>query len=296
MSDFFRLVLTQPLFNLLIIIYALIPGNDFGVALIIFTVIVRLLLWPLMKKQLHHQKAMRELQPEVAKIRKKAGNDRNKAAQMTMELYKEREINPLASLGVVFLQLPILLALFFMLSSVLNDHATVERLSYSVTSSLEPVKEIIASPDAFHPELFGIVDLSKHAVDNSNGLAVYWAGVPFVLLAGLGQFIQTRQITSSREQRKGLRQLLKDAKDGKEVSDEEQQAAMTSSMTYMFPILTVVVGMSFPIALSLYWAVSSFVAIIQQRMILEQDVKEMVAVEEEPKPAKPKKKKKKGKR
>jgi len=286
MSNFFRAILVQPLFNLLFIIYALIPGNDFGVALILFTIAIRLLMWPLLKKQLHQQKAMRELQPEIAKIKQRAKGDKQKEAQAMMELYKEKEINPLGSLGVVFLQLPILLALFYMLREVVNDHGSIEHLSYSLTASLDAVKEIIANPGTFHPSLLGVVDLSKHALDNG---VIYWPAVPFILLAGIGQFVQSRQITTTSRDRKNLRQLLRDAQDGKEVSQAEQQAAMTSSMTYFFPVLTIVIGLSFPAALSLYWAASSFVAVIQQRLILGQDLKEMAAVEVKTSVKKPKK-------
>ena len=94
MREFLRAILTQPLFNHLIVLYALIPGNDFGVAIIIFTVIIRLMLWPLLKKQLHQQKAMKELQPEISKIKQRSKGDKQKEAQAMMELYKEREINP----------------------------------------------------------------------------------------------------------------------------------------------------------------------------------------------------------
>ena len=67
----FDVVIVQPIFNLLMAIYALIPGGDFGVSVVLFTIIVRLLLWPLVKKQLHQAKAMRKIQPELAKLNKK---------------------------------------------------------------------------------------------------------------------------------------------------------------------------------------------------------------------------------
>ncbi len=114
----FKTLITQPLFNLLLVIFAFVPGNDFGVALIIFTILIRVLLWPLLKKQHHQQRAMRELQPEIAKIKKSVKGDKQKEAELMMELYKEKEINPLSSIGVAFLQLPILLALFYVIRDV----------------------------------------------------------------------------------------------------------------------------------------------------------------------------------
>src|SRR3982750_4550910 len=107
-GSIFTTIIVQPIFNLLVLIYAIIPGHNFGLAIILFTILIRLLLWPLVKKQLHHAKAIRELSPELKKIKAAAKGDRQKESQMTMELYKERQINPFASLGIVLIQLPIL--------------------------------------------------------------------------------------------------------------------------------------------------------------------------------------------
>ena len=75
-SFMFTTLIVQPIFNLLVLVYALLPGHNFGVALIIFTIIIRLLLWPLVKKQLHQAKAMRELQPEIKRIKKATKGNR----------------------------------------------------------------------------------------------------------------------------------------------------------------------------------------------------------------------------
>ena len=306
MREFLRAILTQPLFNLLIVIYALIPGNDFGVAIIIFTVMVRLLLWPLLKKQLHQQKAMKELQPEISKIKKKSGGDKQKEAQAMMELYKEREINPLGNLGVVFLQFPILIALFLMLRGVVDDHTTVARLSYDIVKNLQPVADIISKPAEFKPFFLGIIDLSQAAYTKSTG--IYWPAVPLAFGAGLGQFLQTRQLATKNKDSKTLKSLLKDAKDGKQVSQSEQNEVMTGSLTNFLPIITLIFAFGFPAALSLYWTSSSLIAVFQQKSILGQDLEEMTKVKiiEEETPTeskKPKKntlakksKKKKGKR
>src|SRR5882762_10459144 len=93
----FTTLIVQPLFNLLVLIYALLPGHNFGLALVIFTIIIRLLLWPLIKKQLHQAKAMRTLQPEIKRVKQAAKGNRQKESQLLMELYKERGINPFAT-------------------------------------------------------------------------------------------------------------------------------------------------------------------------------------------------------
>jgi YidC/Oxa1 family membrane protein insertase len=105
-------LIVQPIFNLLVFIYDVIPGGDFGLSIILFTIIVRVSLWPLVKKQLHSTKALKAIQPDIKKIREKFKGNKQKEAEQLMELYKERGISPLGSIGVMFLQLPILLALF----------------------------------------------------------------------------------------------------------------------------------------------------------------------------------------
>ena len=108
----FDIILVQPIFNILVVIYGLLPGQDFGIALIIFTIIVRLLMWPLVKKQLHHTKIMRQMQPELVKIKKRAKGNRQLEAQMMKTLYEEKGVNPFAAMGTLLLQLPIFIALF----------------------------------------------------------------------------------------------------------------------------------------------------------------------------------------
>ena len=87
--NIFDLIVVQPIFNLLALIYGLLPGSDFGIALIIFTIVVRLLMWPLIKKQLHQTKVQRAIQPELKKIRKQANGNKQLEGQMMLELYRE---------------------------------------------------------------------------------------------------------------------------------------------------------------------------------------------------------------
>src|SRR6185437_7369967 len=93
---------------------------------IFFTIIIRILLWPLVKRQLHQTKMMRKLQPELRRIKKETKGDRQKESALTMALYKEHGFNPFGSLWIVFLQLPILLALYNGLRLVLqNPHQLI---------------------------------------------------------------------------------------------------------------------------------------------------------------------------
>src|SRR5665213_3369003 len=126
----FTTIIVQPIFNLLVLIYALLPGHNFGLALILFTVVVRLLMWPLVKKQLHQAKAMRNLQPEIKKVKQAAKGNRQKESQMLMELYKERGINPFATFPVLIVQLVILIGLYSGLRRVISDPHNLVTFAY----------------------------------------------------------------------------------------------------------------------------------------------------------------------
>ena len=125
----FTALIVKPIFNLLVLIYALIPGHNFGLAIILFTILVRILMWPLIKKQLHQAKAMRELQPELKRIKLAAKGDRQKESMMMMELYKEREINPFSSIGLLIVQIPIFLGLYSGLNRIVQDQNAITTLN-----------------------------------------------------------------------------------------------------------------------------------------------------------------------
>ena len=245
----FNVILVQPLFNLLAVIYALLPGHDFGVAIIILTIIVRLLLWPLVNKQLHSQRALQRLQPEINRLKSEAKGDKTKEGQLIMELYKEKGINPFASILPLLVQLPIFFALYIVLKDIVKA-GEIAKLAYPAVQHMPAIAAAIEQK-IVHPTLFGVIDLSKP----SPLLAA---------LAGLAQFFQTRQLTPKHTQ-------------------GDTQAQMLTSMNYVFPFLTFFIGLSLPSALALYWVTTSSVAILQQTLVLRQDVEEL---EEGVKPAK----------
>ncbi len=238
-----RVLLKYPLFNLLLMIYAIIPGHDFGVAVIILTFLVRMALWPLAAKQLHSQRALQQLAPEVAKIRAKAKGDRQKESQMLMELYKEKKINPAGSLGLALVQLPILLALFFVLRDIIHPGKIAE-LAYGFVKHLPVIKDVILNSAHFKVSLLGIVNLAK-------------PNFVLALLAGVGQYFQTKQLTP------------------RNADPKDPNARAMAITTVAFPLITVFIALSLPSALALYWATASIVAIAQQGWFLRQDVREL---------------------
>lgn len=275
-ASFFTTVFVQPIFNLLTIIYALIPGHNFGFAIILFTITIRLLMYPLLKKQLYHSKAMRSLAPELKRIKKEAAGDRQKESTLTMALYKERKINPLSSLGLIIVQIPLFLALFSGLQRIVKDPNAIVDFSYEFVRNLSWMKELAADISKFDNTLFGVVDLSKAAITNGGG--IYWPAMILVLGSSIIQYLQIKQTMPSDKEARKLRQILKDAGSGKQADQSEVNAAMSRNMSYIFPVLIFFLTVSFAAALSLYWLVSGLVAYLQQSYLLKKD-KDILALD-----------------
>jgi len=270
-ANIFTTIIVQPIFNLLVLIYALLPGHNFGLAIIIFTILIRLILWPLVKKQLNHAKAMRELTPEIKKIKAAAKGDRQKESQMTMELYKEREINPFASIGILLVQLPILLGLYSGLNRIIKNPHQIISFSYSWLHNLSWMKELSHNIHLFDNTFLGVVDLTRTAV-GPHGL--YAAGVVIAALAAAGQFYQSKQLMPQPKEARSLKSILSEAGKGKTADQTEVNAAVGRSTMYLIPGMVFIFAIRLSLALPLYWVVSSFVAVIQQSRVLREDAQE----------------------
>jgi YidC/Oxa1 family membrane protein insertase len=296
----FTTLITRPIFNLLVLIYAILPGHNFGLAVIIFTVLIRLLMWPLVKKQLHQAKAMRVLQPELKRIKQEAKGDRQKESKMVMALYKEKEINPFASIGLLILQIPIFIGLYSGLRRIVNDPHTLVTFSYSFIRNLSWMKILARDIGKFDHTLFGIVDLTRSAAGHG---PIYWPAMVIVLASATAQYFQSKQLLPSDPEKRSLRKILHDAGDGKKADQSEVNAAVGQSTRYFLPALIFLITVNLASALSLYWLASGVVAYAQQYKVLSRDDTELVAaadktvkkevIEGEVIPPKPRPKKKK---
>lgn len=269
--NIFDVLIVQPILNVLLAIYALLPGHDFGISLIIFTVLIRLLMWPLVKKQLHQTKLMRKVQPELKKVKAKAKGNKALEAQLMMELYKERGIKPFSSIGVLIIQLPIFLALFRVIQIITNERDKLDTFIYSFMSQLEPIKELLANPKNFNESFFGI-DLTRHAVGNEG---IYIPLIILALIAAIFQYIQAKQTLPNQSSKKKLRDILKESAAGKQADQSEISAIMSSRMVMLMPVVLFFVVLYFPGALVLYYATFSIVAVIQQHIVLNKDEEEL---------------------
>lgn len=277
--NIFDTLIVQPIFNLLILLYSVIPGADFGIALILFTIFIRMLMWPLVKKQLHQVKMMRKLQPELAQLKKKAKGNKQLEGTMMLELYKKHEVNPFRSIGILLIQLPIFIGLYRVIQVFTLHREDIARYTYDFLQNIPAIKLIIDQPDQFNEQLLGFIDLTQHAV-SSEGVNIIL--VLLALAAAATQFVMSKQTMPQQGESKRLRDIMAEAAEGKEPNQAEMNAAVMGKMMKFLPVMMFFIMINLPAALALYYAVSNMVAVLQQRHILKQDEQELEAIASEP--------------
>ncbi|MDD5589561.1 MAG: YidC/Oxa1 family membrane protein insertase [Candidatus Portnoybacteria bacterium] len=233
LSYLFNEVLYRPLFNSLIFLYNQIPGHDFGLAIIILTILIKLILFPVSQKAIKSQKETQAIQPKIKEIQEKYKNDREKQGRAMMELYKEHKVNPAAGCLPLIIQFLVLIAMFTVFRTGLDPE------------KLKSLYWFIERPETINHFFLGIVDLAK-------------GSIIFGVLAGITQFIQSKMMMTN-----------------KPASGKNDFAGlMNKQMLYVFPVMTVFLGIKFPAGLALYWTLSNILTIIQQYFFLKKNGKQ----------------------
>ena len=271
--SFFDEFIVRPILNLLMAIYSLIP--DFGISIIVFTILVRLLLWPLIKKQLHQAKAMRKMQPELAKIKKQYAKNPQMRNLAMMELYKKHNISAFGSIGVLIIQLPILIAMYRVVQIFVSSRADLGKYVYDFVKNLPVANNLVNNPGQFNQNFLGIIDLTQHAVSKDGVI------IGLLILAGVAAYLQyltSKQLSPQSDSKRKLRDILAEAGGGKEADQSEVNAIMTRKMMKFMPLMMFMVTIYLPAALALYLATASAVGYLQNHIILKQDSLEMEEV------------------
>jgi hypothetical protein len=271
--SFFDEFIVRPILNLLMAIYSLIP--DFGISIIVFTILVRLLLWPLIKKQLHQAKAMRKMQPELAKIKKQYAKNPQMRNLAMMELYKKHNISAFGSISVLIIQLPILIAMYRVVQIFVSSRADLGKYVYDFVKNLPVANNLVNNPDQFNQNFLGVIDLTQHAV-SKDGVVI-----GLLVLAGVAAYLQyltSKQLSPQSDSKRKLRDILAEAGGGKEADQSEVNAIMTRKMMKFMPLMMFMVTIYLPAALALYLATASAVGYLQNHIILKQDSLEMEEV------------------
>jgi len=255
MGSLFDTLVYNPIYNLLIGTYNVIPLHDFGIAIIIVTLIIKFLLIPLSRKQIESQKKMQELQPRIKEIQEKYKKDKEKQSRALMEFYKVNKTNPFSGCLPTIFQLVFLIAIYRVLFNISNGGLVADGNS---------LYSFVKNPGQINQFFLGIVDLSKSL--NLSQLTI--SSVPHILLvvlAALSQYFQTKMLMASSP------------KNEKKGGSQDFSQIMTQQMLYMGPLLTLFIGIKFPAGLALYWLVSTVFAIIQQRALIAEKAEEKIS-------------------
>ena len=234
MTQFFTTILYQPLFNGFVGLYNLIP--DVGIVILIITILIKVILYPLTASSIKSQKALTDLQPKLDALKKQHQGNQQALAQETMKLYKENKVNPFASCLPLLIQLPILIALYYVLQKGLT------------TTDFSLLYPFVKNPGTIRTISLGLLDLSK----GSTVLAV---------LAGAAQFWQTKMMIRKKPPKEA----------GAGGKDEGMMAMMNKQMLYVMPVLTVFIGFQLPAGLTLYWFLSTLLTALQQLVVFKKN-------------------------
>lgn len=253
MLDFFNTILYQPLYNGLVFFIDIVPGGDVGVAIILLTIAVKLGLLPLTHKSTKSQAKMKSLEPEAQEIREKHKEDKQEQAKQIMDLYQRHGVNPFSGCFLLLIQLPIILALYYVFFKGLADGINTE-----ILYSFMPF-----SGDHMNMDFLGSINM----LEKSLFLA---------FLAGLTQYFQINLSFPNTPK-------TEKKKEGGELDfRQEFTKNMRTQMKYVLPGVIFIVAYQISAAVALYWTTSNLFSIMHE-LIVRREAKHIVEESEEEK-------------
>ncbi len=230
--DTFNAVLFQPLYNALVFISGVVPGHSVALAIIVLTVIIRFLLLPLYHQSAHAQRKLKEIDPQLKKIKSDFKDNKEEQAKMIMALYREHGINPLTGFMLLLIQLPVILALFYVFSK-------------GFQLNLDILYPFVHSPDIVNNSIFGFGLIT----DKNYFLA---------LLVGLTQFFQIK-LTLPPLEPKDL--------SGENSLQADFARSMNLQMRFVMPVIITVISSQFPAAVGIYWLTGNLFGIAHELFV-----------------------------
>lgn len=232
MSYVFHTLFYDPIYNLLVFVINHIPGGDVGLATIIVTIIVKIILFPLSKKATKTQLKMKALEPEIAKIKEQYGSNREEFGRKTLEFYRKNELNPFAGFFLLLIQLPIIIALAYIFISG-GLPVIKSELLYS----------FVQLPAVISTSFLGFIDVSK-------------TSIILGILAGLAQFIQIRLSVPAY--------VAPQNPSKNPTFSDDLARSMNVQMRYVMPVFMFLICMTVSGAVALYWITGSVFTIAQE--------------------------------
>lgn len=228
--EIYNTVLYQPIYNILVFFYNVVPGNDLGLAIILFTILMRLILSPFFVQSIKAQRSMQAIQPKLDELKEKYKDNKEKLGPAIMELYKKEKVSPFSSCLPLLIQMPILIAIFQVFRQGLTN------------GSLDIIYPFINNPGSINPISLGIINLSQNNL---------WLAV----LAGAAQFWQSKMMLAKKKNQPEPKSAF--------------ASSMNKQMLYFMPLVTVFIGASLPGGLTFYWFLTTLLSALQQIAIFK---------------------------
>jgi len=227
----------DPVYNTLVFFIDVFPGGDVGLAIVATVVVVKLALFKVSIKAVRTQKILRDIEPKLREIKDKHKDDREAYARSMMELYKEAGINPFASILVMFIQIPFVIALYF---SVMSGGGIA-----LPDINIDLLYRFIPAPETVSMLMFGVFDITARSL-------------PLALLAGIGQYIHTYYAMPPLPPREP---------DAAPSFKDDLMRNMNLQMRYVMPLIIVVVAYTLSAAIAIYFIVTSIMALLQELVV-----------------------------
>lgn len=253
MKEIWHFLLFQPFVNGLIGLYEILFHN-LGIAIILLTIVIRLLLIPLTLPSMRSAAKMKELAPELEKLKKKFKGKSQELAKAQMELYKRNGANPAAGCLPTIVQFIILIALYQAFYQVLRPNGD---MIAKLNEILYPVLKL--GEGSVINTKFLYLDLAKPDVFHLPGLSFPIPGV-FLIVSAAIQFLSSKMMMPAAKAEKKLAEKT-------ETKSDDMATAMQSQMLYLFPLMTIFIGFSFPSGLVVYWFIFSLFTLFQQIIV-----------------------------
>jgi YidC/Oxa1 family membrane protein insertase len=242
----YNIIIVGPLYNGLILLIKIIPGIDAGIAVILFTIIIRLLLFPLSKKAIIAQVRMRDIQPEIDQLKVDYKGDTRTQSLKMMEIYKTKGIHPFSSMLLLFIQLPIIYALY---SVFIRSGLPVIDYGFLYHFIHAPIINIM---------FLGLIDVTKPSIILSLGAAVaQYFQLEFSLNA-----MKKSAANNANNNNNGDKNVNKNTK-----AQPDMAQAMTNQMKYIFPVIIFIISYRLSAVLSIYWITTNLFTLVQEMVV-----------------------------
>jgi len=242
-STIWHTIFFDPVYNLLVFFIDVIPGGDIGLAIVGTVVVVKVVLLPLSLKASRTQVIMKEIEPKLKEIQERFKDNREKLARATMDVYREAGVNPFSSILLLFIQIPLVIALYF--SVLRGGGVALPDINIDLLYSFIPVPAVASML------FFGVIDMATR-------------NLPLAALAGITQYIHTSFLLPARKKRDP---------NAAPNFKEDFAHSMHIQMKYVMPVIIFVVAYTLSATIALYFVVSNIASIAQEYVVKKERAK-----------------------